>query len=189
MSKRTGVTATTVEQFLIGPGAVYKNWTDLATPGTLLGATIGGNQVTITREYHVPELDGALGPVKGTRRLIREVPVVVANLVEITKENLMLALAGATSADHPAVTPTHDLITSTGEIADLDYLTNIAIVGQKAGTDKPIVFLIENALSTEPVEINLGTGRDDDVVLQTTFTGHYDPATPNTPPYKIYSPK
>lgn len=184
---RHGITATTVEEFLVGPGAAYKNFVSPASPGTLLGATIGGNTVRIEREWYTPELDGALGPLKGARRLIREVPTLAVRLTEVTKANLLTALSGSKAEDYPN-TPgkTHDKITSKGKIEAADYLTNVAIVGDK-GRASPIVFVVKNALSTEPVEVPLGTGRDD-VVLAVTFSGHYDPASPNVPPYEILSP-
>jgi hypothetical protein len=185
---RHGITATTVEEFLIGPGAVYRNFVNPDSPGTLVGATIGGNSVRIEREWYTPEIDGALGPLKGARRLVRELPAVTVRLTEVTKENLMLALSGTQAEDYPATEgKTHDRITSKGKIDSTDYLTNVAIIGDKGGTTSPIVFVVKNALSTEPVEVPLGTGRDD-VVLAVTFSGHYDPASPNVPPYEILSP-
>ena len=181
---KTGITQKTTERFLIGPGAVYSGFTNPSTPGTLLGATIGGNVVNIAREFYVPSLDGALGPVKGSRRLISEIPSVTANLTEITKANLLLALAGTSAT----VSGSHDLIVSDGAISAGNYLSNVAIVGEKSGTTHPVCFVVKQALSTEPVEINLGTGKDDDVVLQTVFTGHYLPESPGVPPYEIWSP-
>lgn len=179
-----GITTETFKHMYVGPGAVYKAFTAPETPGTLMGATMGGNEVRVDRQWRVPELDGSRGPVKGTRKLISEVPSLKARFVEMTLENLKTALAGTTST---TVGTTHDKITSTGEVTDADY-TDIALIGELEGSDEPIIFVVKNAMSTEPIAIATGTGKDD-VAYEVTFTGHYaDPQT-KTAPYEIYVPK
>lgn len=180
---RNGVTSTTFENLVIGPGVVYKGFISPASPGTIVGATSGGNNVRITRQYFAPEIDGVLGPVKGSQRLISEIPSVTARFIDITKDNLMLALTGTTSATAGA---THDKITSPGKISDGNY-QDIAIVGDVSGKTNPIIFVVKNAISTDPVEIALGTGKEE-VALAITFTGNYDKTNPTTAPYEIYSP-
>lgn len=184
---RTGVTSTTISNLLIGPGLVYKGFVNPATPGTLLGATLGGNEISIEREYHAPEIDGVLGALKGSQRVIKEVPKATVKLLEITKDNLMLALAGTSSTAYGSP-QTHDKITSnqSQQISTSAY-TDIAIVGEVQGKNQSIIFVIKNALPTDPITVPLGTGKDD-VALQVTFTGHYDPASPTTAPYEIYTP-
>lgn len=188
---RTGISATTPQNYLIGPGAVYKDFTDLQSLGTtakLLGATAGGNQVTVTPEWFDPRPDGAPGPIKGMRRLIGVTVTAKANLLEMTKENLMLALGKATSEAYPATTPTHDKIRpALGALASTDYF-NIAIVGDIAGDTDPVVFVLENACVTDAVEVNMGTGKED-VVLAVTFTAHYDPANLEQVPAYILRPQ
>lgn len=183
---RNGVTSQTVSNILIGPGAIYKDFINPASPGTLIGATSGGNTFRINREFYNPEIDGLLGPLKGAGRLVKEIPEIEANLVEITKENLMLALAGTSQASYGSPA-THTKITSDGAISDGNYINSIAIVGEKAGTNQPICLVIKNALAQEPVELPLGDGKGT-VVLKTKFTGHYTQASPSLPPWEIYSP-
>lgn len=184
---KTGFTSTTMSNLLIGPGLVYKGFQNPATPGTLLGATMGGNEITIEREYHAPEIDGVLGPIKGSERVIRESAKATVRLLEVTKDNLLLALAGASSSSYGSPSPTHDKITSNASIT-LSHYTDIAIVGEIANKQQPIIFVIKNALATEPLEIPLGDGKGD-VALQVTFVGHFDPASPTTAPYEIYVPQ
>lgn len=182
---KTGFTSTTMSNLLIGPGLVYKGFQNPATPGTLLGATLGGNEITIEREYHAPEIDGVRGLIKGSERVVKEVPKATVRLLEVTKDNLLLALAGATTSSYGSP-QTHDKITSDGTLAPSHY-TDIAIVGEIQNKNQPIIFVIKNAIAKEPVTVPLGNGKDD-VVLQVTFEGHFDPANPNTAPYEIYVP-
>lgn len=183
---KSGVTETTKDNFFIGPGLVYKGFVSPSQLGTLLGATKGGNEVNIEKQWYVPEIDGALGAIMGTRRLVGCNVKLTTNLLEVTKENIMLALAGSVSEDYGTPTKTHDKITDSGELADTDYQP-IAIVGQRSGSDEPVIFVVKNALATEPFNLPTGTGKDD-AVLRVAFFGHYDPADPTEIPYEIYSP-
>lgn len=188
MTMRNGITQKTSERMLIGPGAVYKDFTNPSTPGTLLGATIGGNVFSVEREFYTPEYDGALGPIKGSTRLVKEVPKITANLAEFTKENLLLALAGTSAADYGSPSKTHDKITSAGAVSAGNHNNAIAIVGERADSStNPVCCVVKNALVTETVEVNTGTGKED-VVLKVTFTGYYLPESPGVPPYEIYTP-
>lgn len=183
---RHGITSTTVKNLAVGPGALYRDFQNPASPGTLIGATTEGNVARVTREWFVPELDGALGELKGARRLVREIPEIQANLVEMTLENLLMALSGAQATPYPAATPTHDLITSTGLVSDGNYQT-IALVGDLVGSNQPFVFVVKNALIVDNAEFTFGDRRT--TGLRVTFRGHYDPANPNLPPYEIYRPR
>ncbi|MEW6049241.1 MAG: hypothetical protein AB1609_22680, partial [Bacillota bacterium] len=130
--------------------------------------------------------DGALGELKGSRRLVREVPEIQATLVEMTKENLLLALAGTEATPYPAANPTHDLITSKGQLPDTAY-QDVALVGDLAGTTQPFCFVVQNAVVVEMAEVTFGDRRTPG--LRVTFRGHYDPANPDVPPYRIYRPQ
>jgi hypothetical protein len=169
---------------LLGPGAIYKGFINPSSPGTLIGATLGGSTITIERQYYTPEIDGMLGPLEGTERLIQEIPRINTRIVEVNKETLMIALPG-TSATTSGTN--HDKITSAGSVSAGNY-QDIAIVADLSNKANPIVFVCKNALSTEPLEVATGTGKDD-VAFAVTFTGHYDTTTPQTPPYEIYTPK
>lgn len=185
---RTGISAQTPQNFIIGPGAVYKGFQDLTTLGTLLGATMGGNTVTVTPEWFDPRPDGAPGPIKGMRRLIGATVTAKVNLLEMTKENLMLALGKAESEAYPSGTPTHDKIRpALGTLADSDYVA-IAIVGNLGDEEEPVIFVLENCCVTEAVEVNMGTGKEG-VVLAVTFTAHYDPANLDQVPAYILRPQ
>lgn len=187
MTAYNGVTTETMNRLAIGPGALYKNFVNPATPGTIISATSGGNIFRIERELYTPEIDGLKGPLKGSSRVVKEVAYIDTNLVEITKENLMLAIAGLTQTDFGSPA-THTKLTSSGEISAGDHIDTIAIVGKLSGTTNPICVVIKNALSTDPEELALGDGKNT-VVLKTKFTSYYDPSSPGVPPWEIYMPK
>lgn len=183
----SGITSQTAEHYIIGPGALYKGFQDPTNPGTLIGATSGGNTFRVEVTWFDPRPDGALGPIKGLRRKIREEARLEARLVELTKENFLLAFAGASSTAYPETTPTHDLITPAREVPDTAY-ADIALVGEVSGSAEPIIVVLLNALSVEIGELAFGTG-EEEVVLPVTFVAHYDPASADTPPWRIYKPK
>jgi len=184
---KTGITSNTPNNMLLGPGVVYRGFSNPSTPGTLVGATIGGAAFSVSREYYVPELDGAMGPVKGTRVLVSEVAAIKVTMAEMTKANFLLALAGTSAADYSSPA-THDKITSGGAISAGNY-QDIAVVADKAGTTTPFCFVTKNAMATDLAEVKLGTGKNSTPGLEVTFTAHYLADSPGTPPWEIYSPK
>lgn len=117
-----GVTTNTAHRVLIDAGAVYLGFEDADAPGTLLGATRGGNVFEVTRVTRDVRPDGAKGPVKGFRRIEDVVAKLTVNLLEITAENLRRALAATYTS---GTTPITDESVGTGNGTqvnfDLDY--------------------------------------------------------------------
>lgn len=190
--KSAGVSSASVQNFVIDAGAVYVN---LGEPEErLLGATRGGNSFEIEHDIKLVEIDGVRGASMGARRVVESNARIVANLLEITTENLLLAIAGADATDYtdmsiePApVTPTHDQIRRTRNISDLDFITNIAIVGKVSGSDENIICMVYNALSDEG--FSLGLEDREEGVLEVTFTAHYDLDNVDQEPWAIMFPK
>lgn len=188
--KTNGITTETVEKFIIDAGAVYINLGDPAE--RLLGATQGGNTFTIEQDIKLIEIDGVKGATKGARRIIESNAKLKTNLLELSSENLMLAIVGssATNWTDPTSTPatnTHDEIRRVRNISDLDYITNIAIVGKVSGTNENIIVTIYNALADGGFE--LGFADREEGVLEVEFTAHYDPTDIDTEPWAIRYPK
>lgn len=181
-----GVTDDTYRRFLIDAGAVHVGFTSIASPGTLLGATRGGNTFTIEAEMKDMPVDGAKGRVKGHQRLTKVNASMTVNLVEITRANLLLALPGASAANFPSVTPTHDEITRALQVALTDYKTNIALIGEVAGLSTPMVFIIENVLAAGGIEI--GATDNEEAVLKITLNAHFDPEALDEEPWRILRP-
>lgn len=181
---RSGVNANTTRNLMIGPGAIFRGFVDPQNFGTLLGATSGGNTINMETEWHVPEIDGTLGPLKGGRWLTAANATLESNLIEITKENLMLKFPSFKQSSYDSA---YTKIHHEGQIAPTSYDT-IAVVGEITGKDLPVIFVLENAAVTDAAEIPLGNGQED-VVLTTTWEGHYDPANPTKIPFYILYPE
>lgn len=187
MTMRTGITTETYERLVIDAGAVYKDWTDMDNPGTLLGATRGGSVFAVETEIRDMPVDGAKGPVKGGQRITKVMATLEANFIENTTEIFKRALPGASATDYPVGSPTHDEIKRTLEIAASDYLTNVVIVGQVSGSDEPVVLMLKNALSDGKLSMSLAD--NDEATNKVKFTGHFDPDDLTDEPWRIYQPQ
>lgn len=181
MSRYHGITTETVKRLFVDAGAVYLNYGE--DNERLLGATRGGNTFAIEQEVREIEVDGARGPVKGLRRVTSVRAQIVANLLEMTTENLKAALAGATVEENG----THDIITRKLTIKDSDYLKNVALVGEISGSQEPVICIVKNALSDGNFSVN--TADKDEAGLEVTFTGHFDPQSLDEEPWEIRFPK
>ncbi len=108
MSLQTGITADSADRFLIGPGAVYYGSGSFSydSPGTLMGATQGGNTFDPGINMYEREVDGQMGPLKGHKAIATVEPTLEVNLVENTVQNWLKALPGGTSAQE---SPTYTL--------------------------------------------------------------------------------
>jgi len=186
----TGYTANSPLRYLLDAGAIYKNvvYDDLTGDftGDLLGATSGGNEFSLTQETRVIEVDGLKGQGKGNTVIDSESPELVVNLKELTATNIAIAIAGA---DVDTTDANYDIITTKGMIELDDYLDNIAFVGRLSGSSKPVVIVIDNALSVEGLSIS--TEDKAEAVVPVRFRGHYgaDNVTLGTAPFTIYWPK
>ena len=129
------------------------------------------------------ELDGALGPVKNLRRVIRSVPKLTVTLMEMTLAQLKRSIPASASS----TSGSFDVITrSTTTIAAGDYLTNIAIVAEVQTLTNPVVVKVKNALLDQP--FNLTTTDKDEGSLPLEVTGHYLDTDLDTEPWEIKWP-
>ena len=102
-SLQTGLTAASYQRYLRGPGKLYRNFTSLALPGTLLGATKGGTEFSWGIETFDIMPDGSLGLIKNHRVVNSCKPTMKVNLFEWTANHLLWSVPGGNSADQ---TPT-----------------------------------------------------------------------------------
>ena len=169
--KAVGYDASVPEHLLLDAGAIYKNLEfDDATgifSGEALGATQGGNEFSFAQELRTIEVDGAKGRVRGLTVIQNEEGTLMVNLLKQTAENIALAIAGA---DLDTSDTNYDLVTPKGRIDDTDYLDNIAFVGKVSGSQKPVVIILENALSIEG--LNLKPEDDKETILPIKFAAH-----------------
>lgn len=186
-----GTNARSAENLVIGPGIVTKGFNlaifnpdDRSTWGDMLGATKGGNTANLDLEWHDTEPDGALGKVKGMRWMVKAESKLTTNLLEVSKANLLMKLNVFKSTN---LNSRYDKIEHDGSVAPAPT-QNVALFGAKVGSKDPIVIVIENAQASDPVELSLGTGKDD-VVLKTEFEGMFDPGNITKIPFYILYPK
>lgn len=124
MTVRTGISGSTPDRIIIDAGAVYLNY-GLANQ-RLLGATRGGNEFNLNRVTKNIEADGLKGAVKGMKRVTEVNPQITANLLELSVENLIAAIAGAEQGDRASVDVEHIAGTATAEfdLAQNDVIEN-----------------------------------------------------------------
>jgi hypothetical protein len=187
MARQHGVTAETYERLVIDAGQVRKNYVDENDIGTLLGATRGGSVFNVETELREMPVDGAKGPVKGDKRIIKVTATLECNFVESTSEIFKRILCGSAAVDYPTETPTHDDITRSLQLAASDYLTNVVIIGEVAGSAEPVILFIENALSDG--KLSMSFSDNDETVNKIKFTGHFDPDDLDAEPWKIRFPQ
>ena len=90
---KSGLNSKTSERIFVGAGAIYLDY-GLSTERRL-GATRGGNEFNLNREIREVEIDGVKGPTKGLRRVTVVKPQITCNLIELSLDNLIKAIAGA----------------------------------------------------------------------------------------------
>jgi hypothetical protein len=187
----TGLTETSTQNFVVDAGAVYLNLGE--TGERLLGATQGGSTFSIEQDVKVIDIDGTRGNTKGARRIITSNAGLKVSMLEMTTANLLLAITGASATNWTdpttvgATAPTHDQIRRTRNLSELDYLTNIALVGKVSGTDQNIICMLYNALNDNKLEMKMEDKNE--MTLEITFSAHYDPADVMTEPWALYFPK
>jgi hypothetical protein len=187
----SGYTNKTAESLLLDAGAFFKNFevaTDTfesaVTGGKLLGATTGGGTFSAVPTIRRIEVDGVKGAAVGLEVIDEWVVTITANMKELKKEVLALALASGSIDDTDIK---YSEISASGVIALTDYVDNITWVGRLSGNDEPVIIQVYNAIATGG--LTLQTADKAEAVLVLTFTGHYKDTDLDTPPFKIYYPK
>jgi len=187
MTRRHGITADTYKKFIIDSGAVYMGFTGFASLGTLLGATRGGSSLVIEQEIKDMEVDGARGPVIGSRRITMVKATLTVNFIEHTLDGLKRAIAGSDSA---VFEDNWNAITRDLVLADADFLTDITIVGEVSGDADAMAIKLVNALADGNFELTF-TDKEEGVIAM-AFTAHFDPedlgAGTDTEPWTLYWP-
>jgi hypothetical protein len=188
MNEISGFTVDTPKRLILGPGAVYVNYGEAVTE-RMIGATRGGSTFDPGITYRQIEGDFPQGNLKGLRRVDGVAPVLTVNVLEWTRENIMMAFPGmnfVAGTVGPPDLSDWDVLTM-GDLDDTDYWVNVALVATVAGTDIPVVALVKNALGDGGMTISL-TNRGE-AVSAVTFRGYWDPAAPTSAPIEIRYPK
>lgn len=177
------VTAATPERILLGEGAVFLNYGET---DEIAAGVVGEDGGTFSREVNLREIPylGSRGPTKGMRRKTNAVPQFTFNALEIVNAETLTKFFAGLSVDNTGVD--YDVITANDDIADTDYLKNVAFVGQTQ-SGKEVVIIVKNALGDGNLEMSLEN--ENEVVPEVQYTGHYDPADPKAEPFEIRYPK
>lgn len=187
--KPSGFTEKTPGNILMGAGTVHKGLKFDSTTKkwnfdeSLIGATSGGNKLSIVPEVVDVPVDGATVKVKGLRMKQGETASIEINLVELSPEMLKAAVLGKQAESSMEG---YSLIESKNRIEEGDYFENIAYIGKKLdGT--PIIVILDNALCTSGMSLE---GKDKEGIVGTyTFECHQDLMGDTTVlPYHIYYP-
>jgi len=79
----------------------------------------------------------------------------------------------------------HTIITG-GEIADTDYITNVAIVGNVSGKTYPVICIVKNVLADAGFALSMAPR--DEAVPSIVFTGHYTTDDLDSEPWEVRWP-
>lgn len=189
----TGFTDKTAKKLLLDAGAFVKDFEpetdtwETIKDTKVIGATQGGGSFSAVPTMRRIEIDGVKGAAKGLEALDEWVVTLTANVKEVSAEALALALASSTSAPTESAPEGYTKITANNEIKLTDYQKNITWIGKLSGSDKPVIILVKNALCTNGLSLTMADKAEGVVAL--TFTGHYDPAELDSPPFEIYYPE
>lgn len=151
----------------------------------VLGATNGGNKLSIVPEITPIEVDGAVVEIKGLNQKTGETGTLEINLAQHTVESLKRAIVGK---EVDSLIPGYQQIQTKSLIELSDYLDNIAYVGSKTdGTE--IIVVMENAICSSGLEID--SKNKDTSVVKTTFkaTADFKSGVYDTLPIYIFYPE
>ena len=151
----------------------------------VLGATSGGNKLSISSELLDIDVDGATVKIKGLTHKIGETGTLETNLVQHTVETLKRAIVGK---ETDSLIKGYVQVQTKPLIELSDYLDNIAYVGTKTNGEE-VIIIMENALCTSGFELE-GKNKEASVVA-TTFEPSADFAKGvyDTLPIYIFMPE
>lgn len=185
MTRRHGIQSDTYDKFILDAGAIYTNFTDPGSPGTLLGATRGGAAFKRVPKYDETPYEGIPGQVVGQKHLVGVKVTLDVNIISFDKDNLALSIpnsvVSAPSGGFVQISET------TWDAAAVHTLTNIAILAEISGESLPVAIVLDNPLSEKDLSFNFKDKSE--VVSKWIFSAFYDEAVGfSSPPWRIYWP-
>lgn len=157
-------------------------WND--SEENVLGATSGGNKLSIVPEITPIDVDGAVVEIKGLNQKTGESGTLEVNLAQHTVESLKRAIVGK---EVESLIPGYKQIQTKSLIELSDYLDNIAYVGSMTdGTE--IIAIMENAICSSGLEMD--TKNKETSVVKTVFksTADFKSGVYDTLPIYIFYP-
>jgi hypothetical protein len=215
MARYNGWSPQTAYRAVVGPGVAVANLDEtllnattgdavfsdaelgaILNSGDILGATDDGLSVDYEPEFQDWEFAGVPGNIRGGRRLISATVTAEGSFTEVTVDNMKKFIPNLDSEDWEiGTTPTKigDILTPRPYIVDADYMDNLAIIGERQGTNVPMIVMIYNVMNAEGFSLSL-EGDENRSATDVSFTGSYgvqdyDEATGRFGmPFKIYLP-
>lgn len=187
----SGYTKTSSENFMINAGTIAINvkWDEQSKSftGTPLGATTDGTKVNIEQKYRKIAVDGTTHmDVQGLWVLDEAHATVGAKLKELTASNMALGLNGTTKASEEYDGYTE--IESKRYLSEGDYIENMAVIGKLTGSDKPIIILLDNVLTTSAFALETKDGDEAAIDYEGTANASFEQLQKDQFPWKILYP-
>ena len=181
-----GVSTTTPENILLGAGTYHRNlqYVDGQWTGDILGATNGGGKIAITGEFLPLEVDGMLVKTKGMVVKMGGTVTAEVTFAELSSDVMQMATLFANSESD---VEGYTMLKDKAAITEGDYVENFGFVGYTANNAKQIIFIMENALCTSGMELEL-KNKEQAVVKLTMEAYANNEGDLDTLPVKIYSP-
>lgn len=183
-----GYSVDTPKHLLLNSGAIYVNY---GLPDEhLFSACSPGNEFDCTVKTYQVKVGGITNSnVKGLQFITDVACSLKVSLLEMTTETIATSLMGSTV--DTLSNPDYDIITlampTPGvQSGQIEYLSNIALVTTLSGSDKPVVIILYNALSTGGIKIKCDDAKDNSIPV--TFEAFSDPLTPSASPFEIHYP-
>lgn len=171
------------EKVQLGEGVLVFNFNpdDWDDPETIaFGATRGGGNYNVEPTNLPMRFDGDRGEhTKGLKRKTEWVITITANALELDLELLAKVLPGTIEEVTGEGTPNYKKFRPNADYQDSDYIDNMAYITKTHGGNT-IVYVIENVLGDNALQAAFEDKNE--VVPETTFTGHFDPEDMDTVP-------
>lgn len=190
----TGLTDGSKDNFQFGVGVLYKNVTnpaamdlDSMTADNFIGATTDEISVAANPEMidMYENVGGAYGKFVGGDIIDYWEITMTATLLEVTAQNLKLAIGSADITDN-ASKPNSEVITPRNCIEDADYLTNLCWFGQLKDKRK-VVIEMKNVINQGG--LTFGAFKKEKGTIECEFSPRYKTSAPNDVPLRIYIEK
>ena len=181
--------ANTAKNLELDAGILVMNVEDPASldysTGTKLGATTGGVTAAFTNEMRnlFEDIDGARGKYKDGDIIDMQDASITFTLLEMTAENLKMALANADISENVAGGQT---VTSRENIVSDDYYDNICWFGTVKGSDLPMCLEIRNAINEGGLNFTAADKAKGTIACE--IHGRKDVANPSAPAMLMHLP-
>jgi len=185
MTRQHGIESDTYDKLLLDSGVVYTDFVSPAVPGTLLGATRGGNVFKRTPQYKETPYEGIPGQVKGEKHLVKVITTLEVNMISFDTANLILSVPNSSFTTYDG---NYDQLMETEWDAEAVHtLNNIALFAELSGAAIPVIIIIDNPICEK--ELSFSFKDKSEAVSKWTFSAFYDETVGfDSPPWRILWP-